>query len=137
MASNNVAQFAAELKVPASVLLEQLRAAGVDKQTAEDALSENDKAHLLDALRRAHGAHEGEKKKITLTRKQTSEIKQADGSGKARTIQVEVRKKRVFVKRDDAPEATPAVAPVEVVAEHAPVVKVVEEEKRRFRTMDS
>ena len=48
-----------------------------------------------------------EKKKITLTRRQTSEIKQADGSGKARTIQVEVRKKRVFVKREDTPEVAP------------------------------
>ena len=56
MASNNVAQFAAELKVPATVLLDQLRAAGVEKSTADDALSENDKAQLLDALRRAHGA---------------------------------------------------------------------------------
>src|SRR5208337_2009875 len=98
MASINVAQFAAELKVPANVLLEQLRAAGVEKATPEDILSAADKERLLDALRRAHGAQEGEKKKITLTRKQTSEIKQADGSGKARTIQVEVRKKRVFVK---------------------------------------
>jgi len=134
MASNNVAQFAAELKVPASVLLEQLRAAGVDKQTAEDVLSETDKAHLLEALRRAHGAQQGEKKKITLTRKQTSEIKQADGSGKARTIQVEVRKKRVFVKRDDAPEATPAVVPpVTPVLEPVPVVNVVDEEQRRLR----
>jgi translation initiation factor IF-2 len=140
MASNNVAQFAAELKVPAAVLLEQLRAAGVDKRNADDALSETDKAQLLDALRRAHGAQEVEKKKITLTRKQTSEIKQADGSGKARTIQVEVRKKRVFVKRDDAPEALPlsavAEAPVAEVVPEAPspaAVNVVDEEQRRIR----
>src|SRR5690606_27835640 len=59
-----------------------------------------DKAKLLDSLRRAHGGSEG--KKITLTRRQTSEIRQADGSGRSRTIQVEVRKKRVFVKRDPA-----------------------------------
>ncbi|MGA2550451.1 MAG: translation initiation factor IF-2 [Burkholderiaceae bacterium] len=138
MASNNVAQFAAELKVPASVLLEQLRAAGVDKSNAEDALSETDKAQLLDALRRAHGAQEVEKKKITLTRKQTSEIKQADGSGKARTIQVEVRKKRVFVKRDDAVEAAPApVAPPEPVVTAAPAPSVVDEEQRRIREAEA
>ncbi len=125
MASNNVAQFAAELKVPASVLLEQLRAAGVDKRAPEDVLSETDKARLLEALRRAHGAQDGEKKKITITRKQTSEIKQADGSGKARTIQVEVRKKRVFVKRDEE-AAAEAAAPVEAVA-------VVDEEQRAKR----
>jgi translation initiation factor IF-2 len=133
MPSNNVAQFAAELKVPATVLLEQLRAAGVEKSTADDALSENDKAQLLDALRRSHGAQDVEKKKITLTRKQTSEIKQADGSGKARTIQVEVRKKRVFVKRDETAEAVP-VAPV--VEEVAPV-SVIDETERKAREEDA
>ena len=71
MASNNVAQFAQELKLPASVLLDQLRAAGVEKESPEDVLSEADKARLLDALRRAHGAGDAQKKKITLVRKQT------------------------------------------------------------------
>ena len=99
MAQTSVAQFASELKVPPSVLLEQLRAAGVEKRVPEDALSEQDKSRLLDYLRRAHGAEEP-KTKITLTRKQTSEIRKADATGKTRTVQVEVRKKRVFVKRD-------------------------------------
>jgi len=122
MASNNVAQFAQELKLPAAVLLDQLRAAGVAKESADDVLSENDKARLLDALRRAHGGSDT-KKKITLTKKQTSEIKQADATGKARTIQVEVRKKRVFVKRDDAPDEpaalvpAPAPEPVDVIGD--------------------
>jgi translation initiation factor IF-2 len=129
MPSNNVAQFAAELKVPAAVLLEQLRAAGVEKSTADDVLSENDKAQLLDALRRAHGAQDVEKKKITLTRKQTSEIKQADGSGKARTIQVEVRKKRVFVKRDETAEPPPAA----VVPEPVAPIPVIDETERKAR----
>ncbi len=102
MAVTTVAQFAAELNRPASTLLEQLQAAGVKKASAEDALNEADKERLLDYLRTAHGTSSAERKKITLTRKSTSEIKQADASGKARTIQVEVRKKRVFVKRDDA-----------------------------------
>ncbi|KAG0194646.1 hypothetical protein DFQ28_007792 [Apophysomyces sp. BC1034] len=101
MASNNVAQFAAELKMPAGLLLEQLQAAGVRKASADDMLSEADKARLLDHLRKSHGNADGDKRKITLTRRQTSEIKQADATGKARTIQVEVRKKRVFVKRDE------------------------------------
>ncbi|WDD94387.1 translation initiation factor IF-2 [Burkholderia sp. FERM BP-3421] len=104
MASNNVAQFAAELKMPAGVLLEQLQAAGVQKASEDDALSETDKARLLDHLRKSHGATDGDKRKITLTRRHTSEIKQADATGKARTIQVEVRKKRTFVKRDDVSE---------------------------------
>ena len=110
MSANNVANFAAELKMPADVLLQQLKAAGVAKQSVDDLISESDKEHLLNALRRAHGSDEAPKKKITLTRKQTSEIKQADATGKARTIQVEVRKKRVFVKRD-APEAQEVAPP--------------------------
>ncbi|MDS1142119.1 translation initiation factor IF-2 [Pusillimonas sp. SM2304] len=100
MPSNTVAQFAVELKMPANVLLEQLRSAGVELKSVDDAVTDADKAKLLDSLRRAHGGSEG--KKITLTRRQTSEIRQADGSGRSRTIQVEVRKKRVFVKRDPA-----------------------------------
>src|SRR5690349_15748611 len=100
MAQTSVAQFAGELKVPPSQLLEQLRAAGVHKKVAEDVLSEQDKTKLLDYLRKVHGSSEP-KNKITLTRKHSSEIiKRSDASGKARTIQVEVKKKRVFVKRD-------------------------------------
>jgi translation initiation factor IF-2 len=98
MSSNTVAQFATELKMPAELLLEQLRSAGVKVTTSDDVVNESDKTRLLDSLRRSHGETEG--KKITLTRRQTSEIRQADGAGRSRTIQVEVRKKRVFVKRD-------------------------------------
>ena len=99
MAQTSVAQFASELKVQPSLLLDQLKAAGVDKAVAEDSLSEQDKSMLLEYLRRSHGSQEP-KNKITLMRKQTSEIRKSDSTGKARTIQVEVRKKRVFVKRD-------------------------------------
>src|SRR6185437_10750005 len=112
MASNNVEQFATELKMPAEVLLTQLRAAGVDKSSTADALSKDDKDKLLGHLRRAHGAApEGEKKKITLTRKETTEIKQADATGKSRTIQVEVKKKRTFVRRDEGGAEDAAQAP--------------------------
>ncbi|MCU0768826.1 MAG: translation initiation factor IF-2 [Burkholderiaceae bacterium] len=132
MASTTVAQFATELKVPPQLLLEQLKAAGVVKQAEGDALSDDDKARLLESLRKAHGGEAAEKKKITLTRKQTTEIKQADASGKARTIQVEVRKKRVFVKRDDAvaePEAP--VAPAAPVIDEAELAKREEEARRQ------
>ena len=113
MASTTVAQLAAELNRPAAALLEQLQSAGVSKASTDDSVTESDKARLLDHLRSSHGAAPGvERKKITLTRKSTSEIKQADSSGKARTIQVEVRKKRTFVKRDEAaaPVEDPAAA---------------------------
>ncbi len=122
MASNTVAQFATDLKLTLPVLLEQLRAAGVAKHAESDELSEDDKAKLLEALRKAHGGQEIEKRKITLTRRSTSAIKQADATGKARTIQVEVRKKRVFVKRDADSEAeavVPAATPVIDDAEQA------------------
>ena len=112
MASTTVAQLAAELNRPAAALLEQLQSAGVKKASTDDTLSESDKERLLDFLRTSHGTAGAERKKITLTRKSTSEIKQADSSGKARTIQVEVRKKRTFVKRDDAPAAEETAAPV-------------------------
>ena len=121
MAQSSVAQFATELNLPPALLLEQLKAAGVAKSAAEESLSEQDKALLLDYLRESHGSKEA-KNKITLTRKQTSEIKKSDATGKARTIQVEVRKKRVLVKRD-ATEAAPA--PVPEVVEVKPIVPVV------------
>jgi translation initiation factor IF-2 len=102
MAVTTVAQFAAELNRPASTLLEQLQSAGVRKSSLSDPLNEADKERLLAYLRTSHGTAGGaDRKKITLTKKSTSEIKQADASGKARTIQVEVRKKRVFVKREE------------------------------------
>jgi translation initiation factor IF-2 len=117
MASNNVAQFATELKMPADLLLTQLRSAGVEKSSTSDPLSKDDKDKLLEHLRRTHGAAaDTEKKKITLTRKETTEIKQADASGKSRTIQVAVKKVRTFVQRDDpapAPSAAPKVDPAE------------------------
>ena len=107
MATTTVAQLAAELNRPPAALLEQLKSAGVSKAGADDSVTETDKARLLDHLRIAHGTvASGERKKITLTRKSTSEIKQADSSGKARTIQVEVRKKRTFIKRDEASAPT-------------------------------
>ncbi|MGX4641525.1 translation initiation factor IF-2 [Massilia sp. SYSU DXS3249] len=131
MASNNVAQFATELKMPADLLLTQLRSAGVDKSSTSDPLSKDDKDKLLNHLRRTHGAGEAtEKKKITVTRKETSEIKQADASGKSRTIQVEVRKKRTFVQRDDV-VATPAPsAPAAPVIDEAEIARREEESRR-------
>ncbi|HJV74047.1 MAG TPA: translation initiation factor IF-2 associated domain-containing protein, partial [Noviherbaspirillum sp.] len=133
MASNNVAQFATELKMPADLLLTQLRAAGVDKSSASDPLSKEDKDKLLNHLRRAHGAApDGEKKKITLTRKETTEIKQADATGKSRTIQVEVRKKRTFIKRDEpAVEEVTAKEPVAPVIDEAEAARREDEAKRQ------
>src|SRR5215470_12605131 len=132
MAHTNVAQFAKELGVPSSLLLEQLHAAGVNKQLVDDTLlTEQDKTQLLEYLRRVHGTKES-KNKITLTRRETSEIKKADSTGKARTIQVEVRKKRVLVKREATPttaaEPAPTPAPPAIDAEQT---AIREEEARK------
>ena len=111
MAVTTVAQLATELNRPAAALLEQLESAGVPKKSASETLTEADKERLLEFLRSSHGTTGTERKKITLVRKSTSEIKQADASGKARTIQVQVVRKRTFVKRDDvAPGVDEAAA---------------------------
>ncbi|MEJ5149298.1 translation initiation factor IF-2 [Comamonas sp. MYb396] len=134
MSSNTVAEFAVELKKSPDTLLEQLQAAGVSKHDASDALTETDKQALLSHLQAAHGA--ADRKKITLTKKSTSEIKQADATGRARTIQVEVRKKRTFVKRDevaeaDSDEALKHAEAKQKEAEHKADLVKREEEARR------
>ena len=113
MAQTTIAQFANQLKLTEETLLEQLKAAGVSKRSVEETLAEEDKARLLAYLQETHG-HKDEKKKITLVRKQTTEIKKSDATGKARTIQVEVRKKRTFLKVD---KATDLVEDIAVVVE--------------------
>jgi len=92
MALMTVSEFATELKIPAPDLLDQLAKAGVNKHAPSDVMSEQDKTLLLDYLRKSHGEAKA-KSKITLTRKQTTEIRASDAMGKSRTIQVEVRKK--------------------------------------------
>jgi len=101
MAKVNVKEFAAELKLPVGRLLEQLASAGVKKDlTEETSLTEADKTKLLDFLKQSHGDGKS-KSKITLKRRQTTEIKKSDSAGRSRTIQVEVRKKRVVVKKPE------------------------------------
>ena len=101
MTSTTVAELAAELHKPTETLLEQLASAGVTKKGSTDTVSDADKQQLLAHLQSAHGTAAPARKKITLVKKSTSEIKQADARGGARTIQVEVRKKRTFIRRDD------------------------------------
>lgn len=109
MGKLDVTHFAAELGLTVALLLEQLHAAGGAQKNASDTVSEKDKAQLLEHLRQSHGA-DNSAKKITLTRRETSEIKSSDRSGRARTIQVEVRKRRVVAPMSI--EAVQAAAPV-------------------------
>ncbi len=103
MANKTVFEFAQELKVAAKTLLTQLKAAGVSKNSESDELSEGDKTKLLESLR-LERASEGDgtapkhPRRITVTRKEKSVIRKADATGRTRTVQVEVRRRRVFVK---------------------------------------
>ncbi|XAH21145.1 translation initiation factor IF-2 [Xylophilus sp. GW821-FHT01B05] len=106
MSSTTVAEFASELKKSTETLLDQLKSAGVHKSASSDVLTDGDKQKLLGYLQASHGTVAADRRKITLTKKSTSEIKQADASGKARTIQVEVRKKRTFIKRDESGDSS-------------------------------
>jgi translation initiation factor IF-2 len=104
MADVTVAQFAEVLKVPVDRLLQQLDQAGIKVDGADDMISEDAKHELLTHLRRSHGRTEGpadaSPRKITLRRKSQSELKLASPQGRARTVNVEVRSKRTYVKRE-------------------------------------
>jgi translation initiation factor IF-2 len=133
MGKLNISQFAAELGLPVALLLEQLKAAGIAKESEADPISEKDKAKLLEHLRQAHGA-EKPAKKITLIRRETTEIKKSDSSGRARTIQVEVRKRRVVapVAAAEAPAQT-ARAQAEVQVPEAKPARVLDEHELAAR----
>jgi len=107
MSDVTVAQFAEVLKVPVDRLLVQLESAGIQVEGPEALISDDAKLELLTHLRRAHGAAEPSKtagaaapRKITLARKSQSELKQASTQGRARTVNVEVRHKKTYIKRD-------------------------------------
>ncbi|MEO0347406.1 MAG: translation initiation factor IF-2 [Pseudomonadota bacterium] len=104
MAEVTVSQFAEVLKVPVEKLLTQLDEAGIQVAGADDTISEDAKMELLGYLRRQHGKDEGKltaaPRKITLKRKSQSELRMSGNKGSARTVAVEVRKKRTYIKRD-------------------------------------
>jgi len=132
MATTTVKALAEELKRSPADLLVQLKDAGIDKESGADKITDKDKTALLAYLQKAHGSAEtGTRKKITLTKRETSEIRQADSAGRTRTVQVEVRKKRVLVKRDDAAKADESteVKPAAAV-ETKPILSDEELEKR-------
>ncbi|WP_353426683.1 translation initiation factor IF-2 [Polynucleobacter sp. MWH-UH19D] len=134
MATTTVKVLAKELKRTAADLLEQLKAAGIEKGSEDESITDKDKAALLEYLQKAHGnAEAGARKKITLIKRESSEIRQADSAGRTRTVQVEVRKKRVLVKRGEeaaasaAPEST---KPAKAATPAKPILTEEELEKR-------
>jgi len=103
MAEVTVSDFAKVLKVPVDRLLVQLDEAGIKVGGANDVISEDAKLELLTHLRKTHGrkdAGESAPRRITLNRKSSSELKLGGTQGRARTINVEVRQKRTYIKRD-------------------------------------
>lgn len=139
MAQMSVEQFANELGLLPAVLLEQLKAAGVKKMLAEDSLTEQDKALLLDYLRKTHGTTET-KSKVTLTRRQTSEIRKSDSTGRARTIQVEVRKRRVLTKpmmTGDADAIPATVSKSAEVTKQAAIGSIIDEDQLALRNEEA
>ena len=103
MAEVTVSQFAEVLKVPVDRLLVQLDQAGIKVAGPDDRISDDAKLELLTHLRRSHGSGESGNaapSKITLSRKSQQEIKLSSGQGRARTVNVEVRTKRTYIKRD-------------------------------------
>lgn len=110
MAEVTVKQFAEVVGIPIERLLTQLGEAGLPKKNATDNISDNEKLKLLTHLRQIHGKDTTEEatlsdpKKITLKRKTQSEIRVPNSQGRAKTITVEVRKKRTYVKRSPSSE---------------------------------
>ncbi|MDG2154777.1 MAG: translation initiation factor IF-2 [Gammaproteobacteria bacterium] len=102
-AAVTVAQFADVLKVPVERLLEQLAEAGVDIKDADALVDDDTKMVLLNHLQRRQGNDEAAAStptKVTLNRRDRSELKVSGSAGRARTVNVEVRRKRTYVKRD-------------------------------------
>ena len=105
MADVTIAQFAEVLKVPVEKLLSQLDEAGIKVSGSDDKISEDAKLELLSHLRRSHGqddtpATAAAPRRITLKRKSQSELRLSGAQGRARTVNVEVRRKRTYIKRD-------------------------------------
>lgn len=103
MSNVTVTEFAGVLKVPVEKLLVQLGEAGIKVEGVDDTISEDAKLELLTHLRLSHGRKDpgtSAPKKITLKRKSQSELRLASGQGRSRTVNVEVRRKRTYVKRD-------------------------------------
>ena len=104
MSDVTIAQFADVLKIPVEKLLAQLGEAGIEVQGADDLISDDAKRELLTHLRRTQGHDEGGSgavpRKITLNRRSQSEMRVASAQGRARTVTVEVRRRKTYVNRD-------------------------------------
>ncbi len=131
MADVTVSQLAESIGVPIDRLLQQLQEVGLHQGKAEDIVSEDQKHILLDHFKKAHGDAEGAPKKITLTRRTIGKLKTGGAAGRGRTVNVEVRKKRTYVRKSEAEDPEVKEAPVVQVVPSAPGQTVEEEARRR------
>jgi len=127
MEKSTVEKFASELNLPIDLLLKQLESAGIKKTSGAEELLEEDKSALLNYLQIEHGASNTSKNKITLTRKQNTQIRKTDSDGRARTIQVEVRKKRTILK----PEQIKEIKSDEIKKDPSSIDKKTEDENNQ------
>ena len=128
MAETTVKKLADIVGTPVEKLLSQMKDAGLPHGDASEVVSDEQKQQLLAHLRKSHGAADTEAKKITLKRKSTSTIKTTGAAGKSKTVNVEVRKKRTYVKREALEEQEREEAERKAAEEAA---RLAEEEKRQ------
>ena len=128
MAETTVKKLADIVGTPVEKLLTQMKDAGLPHGDASEVVSDEQKQQLLAHLRKSHGAADTEAKKITLKRKSTSTIKTTGAAGKSKTVNVEVRKKRTYVKRETLEEQEREEAERKAAEEAA---RLAEEEKRK------
>ena len=132
MADVTVSQLAETVGAPVDRLLQQMQEADLPQSKADDVVSESQKQTLLAYIKKSHGETSGSPKKITLKRRTLSTLKTGGSAGRGRTINVEVRKKRTYVRRAETEEAPEApVAEVEESIVDAPVIKAVDDEALR------
>ncbi len=130
MAEVTVAQLAEVVGIPVETLLQQMRDAGLSHAEAEEKVSDTEKQQLLTHLKTSHGEKTSEPKKITLKRKSVSKLKVSGSSGRSKTVNVEVRKKRTYMKRSavEAEEAKAEEARAQEEAEQAALEAKAREE---------
>ena len=117
MAEVTVKQLAEDVGAPVDRLLKQIVEAGLKARSESDSVSSDEKQQLLTYLRKTHGEAGAEPRKITLKRKTTTTLK----AGKAKTVNVEVRKRRTYIKRAELQPEAEAPKPEELMAEQPPV----------------
>jgi translation initiation factor IF-2 len=127
MAEVTVSQLAEVVGTPVERLLKQMQEAGLAHGEPNQLVSDEDKHTLLTFLKSSHGEDAGEPRKITLKRKTLSTLKTGSGTAK-KTVNVEVRKKRTYVKRDISDPAEMEAPADEVEAEEVVQPAVVGEE---------